>query len=468
MTSDSATRPGEDHYPAVRRVLRRVLVANLTVSLVKITIGLLTGALSVVADGFHSLVDSASNLIGLAAVRLADRPADEQYPYGYQRYETLGALAIGGMMLAAVWEIARSVLGRLMTGAQLEIDLLPLAVIALTLPINVAVVVLETRAGRRLGSGILLADASHTRTDLYVTLSVLGSLIGVRLGWAWLDLVMASAVALLIVRAAIGILRESASWLADAGIADPDRVEAIARGVSGVRYVHQIRSRGAPGSGFVDLHVKVYPGMSTAQAHGIASEVERRLVEALPAVTDALVHIEPARAAEQSDWERIAYDLRQLADSMGIAFHDLHVHAGPDGGLAVELHLEMPQGISLGEAHSLAETFEDRFQSRWPRVGSVITHLEPLAERVLDDVAPVDPDLAERIRAAVDQSLAEGEVLEVQIRPVGGHLSLAVRAALPPAFSLAEAHARAEALERELLGTFSAVDRVVVHVEPGG
>lgn len=93
--------PHASSYPEVRRILWAVLIANLTITALKIALGLWVGALAVVADGFHSLVDSSSNIIGLAALRLANRPADARHPYGYQRYETLGALMIGGRLLAA-------------------------------------------------------------------------------------------------------------------------------------------------------------------------------------------------------------------------------------------------------------------------------------------------------------------------------------------------------------------------------
>ena len=99
----------EDQYKPVKRVLWAVLIANLTITAVKIFLGAITGSLAVVADGFHSLVNSSSNLIGLAAIRLAGRPADERYPYGYQRFETIGALGIGGLLLVAAWEIVKSV-----------------------------------------------------------------------------------------------------------------------------------------------------------------------------------------------------------------------------------------------------------------------------------------------------------------------------------------------------------------------
>ena len=97
-----ATQNRDQNLKSVHRILWWVLVANLTITIIKITLGVVTGALAVVADGFHSLVDTSSNLIGISAIRLASRPADDQHPYGYKRYETIGALAIGGLLLSLI------------------------------------------------------------------------------------------------------------------------------------------------------------------------------------------------------------------------------------------------------------------------------------------------------------------------------------------------------------------------------
>jgi divalent metal cation (Fe/Co/Zn/Cd) transporter len=272
----------------------------------------------------------------------------------------------------------------------------------------------------------------------------------------------------LILRAAYGILRETAASLTDVVVADRDQIEAIAESVPGVQYVHRVRSRGTPSAGFVDLHVKVYPAMSTGQAHAIASEVERRLEEQLPNIVDALVHIEPGRHDRVSDWDRIAFDLRQIADGMGMGLHDLHVRAHEDGDYSIELHLEIPGEISLGEAHSMAERFEDEARARWTRASSVITHLEPIAENVLPAGTSVDGALMQSLQGTLAESIGEGSILELQPRRMGEHISVAVRVAMPANTSLTEAHSRAEEIERDLLIQYPQVERVTVHVEPTG
>jgi len=139
----------------VRQVLLITLVLNLLVAFSKIGIGTLTGALAILADGFHSLVDGSSNVVALVANRLAAlvanrlaaRPPDADHPYGHRRYETVAALGIGAFLLVVAWEIFSSALGRLM-GESSEPTLTPLSFIIMlvTLLVNIGITTYETQA----------------------------------------------------------------------------------------------------------------------------------------------------------------------------------------------------------------------------------------------------------------------------------------------------------------------------------
>jgi divalent metal cation (Fe/Co/Zn/Cd) transporter len=233
-----------------------------------------------------------------------------------------------------------------------------------------------------------------------------------------------------------------------------------------VRFVHRNRSRGAPDMAFVDLHVKVDPAMSTSQAHAVASEVERRLVAELPGVSDALVHIEPAHDREENPWSRMASDLRQVADGMGLGLHDLHIHTDLAGGYTFELHLEIRDRMTLGEAHALADEYETRVRRRWPQAERVITHLEPIHQQVLLPQGTPDKDHKPKVLSILEKHLSSEQVLDVQLYRYSGHLSAAVKIALPAKTPLAEAHDISEGIEADLLARLPELERVTVHVEP--
>jgi divalent metal cation (Fe/Co/Zn/Cd) transporter len=369
-------------------------------------------------------------------------------------------------LLVAAYEISSAIIQRFTEGAAPQITPLSFWLVMATFPVNLLVVVLEKRAGQRLQSEILLADAKHTQTDLYVTISVLGSLIGVRLGWAWLDFLIAAGVVLLIVRAAFEILSDTSRWLTDIAVVDPELVEEIAANAPGVRFVHRIRSRGTPNAAFVDLHVKVDPGMSTSQAHAIATEIERRLVEKLVGVSDALVHIEPAKKVRPSQWEQMNTDLRSIADGLGLGVHDLHIHTSQEGVYTIEVHLEMHGNPTLGEAHHQADLFEEQVKRRWPQAEQVITHLEPITESVLLPGKTPDPAHEELIRTLLAQHLDDDQLLDLALFYSGERLHAALKICLSPGSPLTEVHSFTEHIETDLLKQVPALYRVTLHVEP--
>jgi cation diffusion facilitator family transporter len=452
----------------VRRVLWIVLALNLAVTLVKLVVGLASGALAVVADAFHSLVDSSSNIIGLLGVWAAARPADDNHPYGHFKYETLAAGAIGALLLVAAYEIGINVVQRLLTGgAPASVTPLTIGLMAVTFAVNVLIVWYETGAGRRLNSAVLLADATHTRTDLFVTLSVFASLAGTALGWGWLDAVVAGGVVVLLVRAAFSILWSTSQTLTDVAVIDPTEVERIARAVPGVIAASEVRSRGRADAAYVDLHVAVEPAMTTTQAHNVASEIERRVADELPGVVETLVHIEP-RALAGTRWESFAHTLRALADGLGLGLHDLHAHAEKGGGFSLEMHLEMDSALTLGDAHARADEFERRVRAALPEVRGLVTHIEPLPAELPDELGAIArrAELRQRIVRAADAVAGEGACHDVHLHNVGGHLTATLHVTQPADQPLTWAHALAEDIEQRLHADFAGLHRVVVHVEP--
>jgi divalent metal cation (Fe/Co/Zn/Cd) transporter len=235
--------------------------------------------------------------------------------------------------------------------------------------------------------------------------------------------------------------------------------------------VSSVRSRGAGDAKYIDLHIKVNPAMDADQAHGVATEVERRIAAALPGVVDTVVHVEPGRLdGLVSDWEALALKLRGVADGMGVSLHDLHAHLERDGRVAVEVHLELPASLTLREAHGLADRFEARAREILPQVRSLVTHLEPLPTRLDDEASRLSPArlaaLRKRLTVLADQLAGPGACHHVELHDVGGHLTATLHVTQPADMPLTEAHALAEAIERQLHASVDELNRVVVHVEP--
>jgi cation diffusion facilitator family transporter len=167
-----------------------------------------------------------------------------------------------------------------------------------TLLINVAVVIYERRAGNRLSSEVLLADAHHTFADLFTSATVIGALIGVRLGYSVLDPIAAVVVAGFVAYACWEIFRDTTQILADQMVIAADDIHSVVRGVPEVLGCHQIRSRGSVDHVFVDLHIWMDPAMRLDEAHRVSHVVKDRIIARFPQIKDAVIHIEPPPRGE--------------------------------------------------------------------------------------------------------------------------------------------------------------------------
>jgi cation diffusion facilitator family transporter len=282
-----------DKSSGVRRVLSGILAANLVVVVLKFIVGLDTNSLAVFGDALQSSVDTVNNLFALFVVRVASKAPDEDHPYGHAKFETLGALLIALLLALSIFELVRGAIARLVTGVPtVNVSGTALALLVFTLAVNVAVVWFETRAGRRLQSDLLLADALHTRTDVFITLGVLTGLALAREGLAWADPALALIVAVLAGRAGYQILRRSIPTLVDERAFDQATIQREAERVTGVVSAYAIRSRRAGDRRFAELTIAVDGGSNVASAHQIADQVEERLRDSLE-LDQVTVHVEP-------------------------------------------------------------------------------------------------------------------------------------------------------------------------------
>ena len=277
----------------VSRVLTRVLVLNLAVAVAKLTLGYATGAVSIVSDGFHSLTDSASNIIGLVGLRAARKPPDADHPYGHRKFETLAAGAIFVFLIVAVMEIGRTAIARLGHPVAPDVTWLSFVVMTATLLINLGVVRYEAGRGRALSSELLLADALHTRTDVFATIGVLVSLTAMTMGYPLLDPIGGVLIAILIARTSYEIARDTSGILADRVVINEDDIRGVVMSIPQVIGCHHIRTRGSMDHVFLDLHVWFPATMALREAHALSHDVKDLLMDRFPQIGDAIIHIEP-------------------------------------------------------------------------------------------------------------------------------------------------------------------------------
>ncbi|OSO88053.1 cation-efflux pump [Cylindrospermopsis raciborskii CENA303] len=278
----------------VRKVLIITLLLNLFVMALKVVVGYATGSLSLLADALHSVTDSANNVLGLVANKFSSPLPDREHPYGHHKFEAVGALGIAAFLGIACFEIIQGAIEKIIRGGSpVRISGPELWLLLIVLGVNIFVAFYERNVGTKIGSSILVADAKHTMSDVWVTISVLGGLIGIWwFNFQWLDVVLAFPVALLVFWSGWSVLKENLPWLVDQMAIAPEAIHGIATSVPGVINCHDIASRGVIGRQvFIEMHLVVdTPEVETA--HQITEEVENKLQERYSPVR-IIIHVEP-------------------------------------------------------------------------------------------------------------------------------------------------------------------------------
>jgi cation diffusion facilitator family transporter len=286
-------RAPQSRAAAIRRVFLGLLVANLVVVGAKVVIGIKAGSLSVLGDAVHSSVDALNNVLFMALMRVAGRAPDADHPYGHGKFEVVGALGIVVFLSVACFELIKGAVQRLVGAAPPPIlSNLDLAMLVFTLGVNVWVAWYEARRGRELESQLLLADAAHTRVDVFITMGVIAAALLARGGVQHVDPLFAMVITALIVRIGYQIVRRAVPILVDEVAREPEAIRRAAEGVEGVRSAYAIRSRASSGVVFAELTIGVPGTLAVQQAHAIADRVEERLKRELR-LHEVVVHIEP-------------------------------------------------------------------------------------------------------------------------------------------------------------------------------
>ena len=283
-----------NNYKNVKQVLWVILFANFAVAILKIMIGTAIKSASMTADGFHSISDGSSNIVGLIGISIASKPKDKDHPYGHRKFEVMASLFIGAMLVFVAGKIVLDAIDRFKNPITPNITVESLIVLLITLCINIFVCTYENRVGKRLNSYILISDSMHTKSDIFVSIGVLATLVGVKLGLpAIIDPITSLIVAGFILHAAYEIFKESTGVLVDQAMVDEDYIKLIVEEFEEVEGVHKIRSRGSKSDIHIDMHVLVNPEISVEKSHILTHNIEDKIKQKLDNNVQVIVHIEP-------------------------------------------------------------------------------------------------------------------------------------------------------------------------------
>lgn len=272
------------------------IASNTLLILLKLVAGFFTGSISLIAEAIHSLMDLAAAIIAFISVRVADRPADEAHPFGHGKAENISGVVEGILIFVAAGIIINEAVHRLIKGATLELVEIGIGIMAVSIVVNVLVSRYLFKVSHATDSLALNADARHLTTDVMTMAGVLAGLIIVRVtGLMILDPIVAILVALLIIKAAYEVVKQSFGGLMDVRLpeAEEDLVKScIVEHSNQVVGFHGLRTRKAGSQRHIDLHLVMPCNESVAEAHRVCDHLEQHIEEKLKSV-EVTIHIEP-------------------------------------------------------------------------------------------------------------------------------------------------------------------------------
>ncbi len=277
----------------IRQVLFVAFWVNLVVAAAKTFWGYRIQSMGMRADGTHSFLDASSSLIGWLGVYLATGLPDSTHPYGHRKFETFATFCISLLILLSGLQILMESIGHFQEVTAPQVTPASVAVLLLTFFQSLWLSRWEETQGKALKSAILIADAHHTRSDLWASASVMVGLAVSRMGYPIIDPVVGVIIAVIIGRAGVRILGESLNVLMDGAQMDPQAIRGVVMKIDGIRECHAIRTRGVTHYVYMDLHIHVDPQMPIEEAHRRSHQVEFAVIKAFPNVKDVVVHIEP-------------------------------------------------------------------------------------------------------------------------------------------------------------------------------
>ena len=449
--------------PQRRTALFSVFAATALIGL-KLGMGLVTGSLGLLSEAVHSGTDLIAALLTFFAVGVAVRPADTRHQYGHGKAEHLAALGEGAILVIASFAIVWRAIVRLTGNAHAHVHAkwYALVVIGIVIVVDILRTTASSRAARKYSSAALSSNALHFASDLAGSVAVLVGLLFVRAGYGNADSVAALFVAVLVLGAAVRLMRRNVDVLMDRAPADAER--AARRAIIAIEpavELRRLRMRQAAGKQFADVVIGVSFDSAVGQGHAAADAVERAVQAALPQA-DVVVHVEPL---DQVDVRERAH-----AAALGVRsvreVHNVSVVSVGGSGTELSLHLKLPGDLSLEQAHSIAEEVERAIYDAVPEVSAVQTHLEPLMEeaagtRPREAEVAVDAEIVSRIVRNVTGEAPEGLRFVHTDDGLVAYLTLRLGGA-----TLAGAHAEASRIEELIRLERPEITDVIVHTEP--
>jgi cation diffusion facilitator family transporter len=464
---------------AKRAAAMSSLAAAFGITLLKLLTGLLTGSLGMLSEAAHSGIDLIAAGVTLLAIRVSDKPADEEHNYGHGKLESVSAAFEVALMVGSCVWIAREAVLRVFHHEHLELkwSVWPFVVLLLSMAVDFSRARGLHKIAQQYNSDALEADALHFGTDIWSSAAVLIGLLATFIGdkfhiaaMEYADSLAALVVAGIILYVTLQLGRRTLDSLLDATPPEmraqiQDDLKQELNATEGVLGVERMRVRRSGPIFFVDLTLQLPRNLTFQRSEQIVFAATDAVQKRLPGA-DVVVHTVPTATLSESVFDRI----RAVAARSGLAIHDVSVQEY-NGGLHVEQHLEVPETLSLREAHEIATQLETAIRGEVPRITTLLTHIESEPAKI---ATAASTEASQNLEKQLKQTASHfPEIMDVhEITVTRGHggaansVQVNCHCTMPDDLPMEEVHQIITNFESEFRLDHPQVSRVLIHPEP--
>ncbi len=456
-----------EHRSEKLRVAFFSLLASGGLAAVKFAAALMSGSLGLLSEAFHSLMDFGATALTLLAVRVADKPADDEHHYGHAKAESVVALIEAAMLFGVTAWVTYEAITRLIAGGhEIELSWWLFAVVIASIAIDYNRSRALRKTAEKTSSAALAADALHFAADMWSSIAVLVGLCLVWLGFGFADALAALVVAVFVAHAAWDLGKQTLNNLLDAAPAGTTaEITASVEQVNGVLGIRQLRVRPAGPTLFVDLTVDVPRTLAVSRLDAMRSDIAQK-ISAQFDNADCSIQLNPVVLDTETAFDKVAL----IAEKHDLKTHHLAVQ-NLGGRLAVSFDVEMDASTPLLLAHDKATALETEIRDGLGTDVEVESHIEPLEPRLLEGAAPT-PKIVKSIETTLAKLAKREKQLSdlhnIRIRTNASGLYVHYHCRFEPALTIADVHAVTDRIEVAIMAENSSIKRVVAHAEPVG
>jgi cation diffusion facilitator family transporter len=470
MTQAAAAATTSRASTEKRSVAMVSMLAASGMTLLKLITGLLTGSLGMLSDAAHSGIDLVGAGLTFLSVRVSDKPADENHPYGHGKIENVSAFVETFLMLASsLWITYEAVVRIFFHPVAIRYSFWPLLVLALSIAVDFWRSRQLMAVANKYGSQALEADALHFASDIWSTVAVFiglsASWVGSYLHISWLrlaDAFAAIAVSLMILYFSWKLAYRTVAALVDTvPIEMRRRVLNEVRHTDGVLSVDQARMRRSGNAYFADFTLSLSRQLTFQRTEELVKEATAAVQRILPDA-DVVIHTVPRPAVAESIFDKV----RAVAARNNVVLHDVSIQSF-DGKLRAEQHIEVAEKMTLQAAHAFVRRIEEEIRAELPQVESVLTHIESEPATIEQPSIMVrDRTIEEHLRQAASLLPEIIDIHEVVVGRIGDKIQVSCHCTLPDEMQMQHVHEVITELEDRFKIGCPEVYRVLIHPEP--